>query len=302
MAAGNGNGNASEIYTETVEVGPALAEKWLEQNLSNRDIKDNVVMRFMRIIEQKKWKLTHQGIAFDWNSKLQDGQHRLWAIVLTGQTVSIRVTYNVDPESSFVIDTGRSRSGADVLTIAGRPVAHNVNATVSFLFEVITGRAPENEERIEFFDQYEKGIRFAWEDCFGGRGRRGITQAPVTSVFARCFYAATDKHEKVKYFAQVLCEGVSEGGKDKAIIMLRNFLSEPHTRKPGQRYALVAYRKTERALVAFLTAEQIKILYELQTEAFPLPAEHRWSSLSKRDAKISLKERPWAAKERAAAE
>ena len=292
-----GDNGKGRIETKTIDVSPQMAEAWLEKNLNNRAIKDNVVMRFMRIIEQDKWKLTHQGIAFDWNEKLVDGQHRLWAIVLTGRTVPIRVTYNVDPETSFVIDTGRSRSGADVLTIAGRPVPHNVNGVVTFLFQVITGRAPENEERIEFYDEYQKGIRFSWEECFKQRGRRSITQAPVMSVFARAFYAVPDKLERLKYFAEVLCEGVSEGAKDKAIIMLRNFLAEPHTRKPGQSYAVSAYRKTERAIVAYLNAEQIKILYELQNEAFPLPKEQRWSNLSRRDAKLALKDKPWVLKE-----
>jgi len=41
-----------------------------------------------------RWKLTHVGIAFDINNVLQDGQHRLWAVVFSGRTVEMSVTFN----------------------------------------------------------------------------------------------------------------------------------------------------------------------------------------------------------------
>lgn len=281
-----------KMVTKVMNVTPQMAEAWLEKNLNNRKIYNTTVQRFIRIIEQGKWELSHQGIAFDTNGKLIDGQHRLWAIVLTGKTVLIQVTFNTAATTRYVIDTGRGRSRADALTISGRTATTPVGAALNFLFKLITGRGPENDECIDFYDDYKEGLLFAWEDCFRQKGVRGVTQAAVLAVFARAYYVAD--RDKVLSFAKVLGEGVSESSKERVIIMLRDFLREPRPRKPGQGYERVIYRKTERALVAFLNAEQIKILYELNNEAFPLPKEQKWAGLGRKEAKLALTERPWA--------
>ena len=48
-----------------------------------------------------------------------DGQHRLWAIVISAVTVRTRVFFNEPLESMRVVDTGLARSNFDVLHLAG---------------------------------------------------------------------------------------------------------------------------------------------------------------------------------------
>lgn len=108
------------VFRTVVEtITPERAIQLLEGNVHNRALSQKRVTHYARLIRQGMFRLTHQGVAIDWNGVLQDGQHRLWAIVETNTPVDMQVSYDVDPANFDVIDVGKPRSGADVLHIAG---------------------------------------------------------------------------------------------------------------------------------------------------------------------------------------
>lgn len=98
-------------------VTPAMAADWLE----NRNLSRN--RRYSRAIESKwaadmragRWKTTHQGIAFDWDGFLLDGQHRLGAIVRIGQPVRLDIRIGCDPDTFDVLDTGHKRTANQLI-------------------------------------------------------------------------------------------------------------------------------------------------------------------------------------------
>lgn len=99
-----------------IEVTPELAAEWLAKNIDiNRSVRDAKVAQFARDMKASKWRLTHQAIAFDWNDRLIDGQHRLKAIIKHGSSVPLWVYRNLDPTSFAVIDSGSARNASDVL-------------------------------------------------------------------------------------------------------------------------------------------------------------------------------------------
>lgn len=65
------------------------------------------------------WRPSHQGIAFDEEGNLLDGQHRLAAIVESGVAVTLTVAIGVPSSSLTVLDVGRKRTVADMLAIEG---------------------------------------------------------------------------------------------------------------------------------------------------------------------------------------
>lgn len=71
-----------------------------------------------------EWKLTHQGIALDVDGVLVDGQHRLAALVKAAEidpkvSFVTEITYDLPADTMAVIDTGKSRSAADLLAFEG---------------------------------------------------------------------------------------------------------------------------------------------------------------------------------------
>lgn len=117
-----------EIKSRVIDITPEKAQKWLGRNHpDNRGVAHNRVEAFAGDMREGHWKVTHQGIAFDAEGRLIDGQHRLLAVVSSGKTVRMMVTWNVgtfgDP-----IDCGRPRS---LGTLAG--VHNRVISTVNTL-------------------------------------------------------------------------------------------------------------------------------------------------------------------------
>lgn len=110
---------AEQEYTLTEEINPPLAEEYLRHHKVNRPLREKHVLRYVGMMMQNQWKLTHQGIAFDSEGNLIDGRHRLTAIVRSGVTVRMKVTRNADLDTIHLVDGGIKRNLADSLEIMG---------------------------------------------------------------------------------------------------------------------------------------------------------------------------------------
>ena len=85
---------AAELATmqsRWMDVTPAMAEMWLQHNFNNRPVSLDTVRAYAREMKRGKWLPNHQGIAFNDRDELNDGQHRLLAIVLSQCTVRLMV-------------------------------------------------------------------------------------------------------------------------------------------------------------------------------------------------------------------
>lgn len=103
------------MQTREVLVTPDLATEWLTRNHSNRPISKPLVVKYAHDMAHGRWVETHQGIAFDEEGYLRDGQHRLAAIVLSNTSVVLLVTEGLPFEAQRNMDRGRPRRVADFL-------------------------------------------------------------------------------------------------------------------------------------------------------------------------------------------
>lgn len=110
-------------FTQPRVIDPATAKRMLALSGGNRVLRPKSVDAYAQEMLIGNWPLTHQGIAFDINGRLIDGHHRLSAVVKSGVTVTMNVTYNVSPDAALCIDTGRARNMADQLRIPDREAA-----------------------------------------------------------------------------------------------------------------------------------------------------------------------------------
>lgn len=122
----NGQPVAAESGLRSVwmDIDPAIAARWLENNFRNRPVVEDVVIAYARDMINGVWVATHQGVAFNDVDELIDGQHRLRAIVLSGKTIRMMVTFGLRSKISGslmttmdAVDRGRTRSVADQLKI-----------------------------------------------------------------------------------------------------------------------------------------------------------------------------------------
>lgn len=80
--------------TKVMKISPCMAKKWLENAaVGNRRVDMRTVSRYANDMQSGHWELTHQGIAFDADGHLIDGQHRLRAIIQSGMDVEMQVSF-----------------------------------------------------------------------------------------------------------------------------------------------------------------------------------------------------------------
>jgi hypothetical protein len=118
-------------------ISPVKAAELLEANTSNRPLSKPTVHSFAEAMRRGDWMVTHQGIAFDVNGVLVDGQHRLAAIIEADMPIALTVFTEVDEGTFDVLDTGKRRNAADVLAIEGEKSSTMLAAMVRtvWLFE-----------------------------------------------------------------------------------------------------------------------------------------------------------------------
>lgn len=107
-----------------IAVTPALAQKWLKKNhAENRAVSWSRVESYANDMRANVWMLSPQGIIFDTEGTLIDGQHRLHAIVAANVTVRLSVFEGHELEIHGPIDQGMPRSVATILGLHSRRVA-----------------------------------------------------------------------------------------------------------------------------------------------------------------------------------
>ncbi len=268
--------NAYAPYNAVMDIGPDLATRWLEGNTHNRPVKQGLVDRFVRDMKAGNWRLTHQGIAFDVNGVLIDGQHRLWAVVLSGVPVQLRVFFNEPIENMKAVDIGQTRSNFDVLHLSGEAgpitVSHLATLRAMLAGDSSQTRRLTVSEEADLMIKHAAAVNFAMEHL-GTCRFRGVATATIRGIVARAYYSAN--HAKLVHFCDVLKTGGSPDEEDAPVVLLWQFLVGNAGAGKAGAVRRVRYAKAERGLMAYLRGERIQHLRAVGSELFPLPDELR---------------------------
>jgi hypothetical protein len=126
-------------HPQRLPITPELAADWLEnRNLSaNRNLSEHVAAKYAKAMSEGRWLFTHQGIAFDTEGWLIDGQHRLRAVAISGVTVEMFVVPGCDAATFAVLDNGFKRQAHQLIDVHGAPVV----AAAARILAIVTGEA-----------------------------------------------------------------------------------------------------------------------------------------------------------------
>ena len=109
----------SEITTKIETITPEIATEYLKSNQRNRMLRQSLVNQYASDMKAGNWRLTPQGIIFDTEGTLSDGQHRLHAVVLAGVSVEMFVFRQMPTRDREALDIGGRRSPNDILEFRG---------------------------------------------------------------------------------------------------------------------------------------------------------------------------------------
>jgi len=119
-----------------VELTPDEAKKMLQGNEGNRHLNNNLIRKYLRLMNMNKWVLNGETIKIgpDKDSyRLLDGQHRLNAIAQAEHPVTVSLALGVSANCFKTIDTGRARGAGDILKMAGYKNVHVLAAATRWL-------------------------------------------------------------------------------------------------------------------------------------------------------------------------
>jgi hypothetical protein len=157
-----------------VRVTPEIAREWLENHPRNRHEVKALIRKYALTMASGRWELNGETIVFDRKGGLRDGQHRLLACIESDTPFDTFVVYGVEPSTAKTLNTGRARTGADVLSMENIPYFTMVAAIANFLWQkgdgsAITGGRPEHpalvklvHERPELIDAARATMSFTW--------------------------------------------------------------------------------------------------------------------------------------------
>jgi len=117
--SGSGVDGVDGVTVREETIDRETAVEYLKYNEGNRRIRERRVRKFVELLEDGDFLTTHQGLAFDGNGALLDGQHRLLAITRTGIPARMFVTRGLDPDAFSAMDDGAVRTHADMLSTDG---------------------------------------------------------------------------------------------------------------------------------------------------------------------------------------
>jgi hypothetical protein len=112
-------------------IQPSIAQKIFTERLPNRPFSMQRAKMYAKSMSEGKWKPCSQ-LSFC-NGKLDDGQHRIMASVLSGVPFEGTVYHHNDPSTFSVFDIGKKRSNSDVLAIEGNKNVNVLAATLQVL-------------------------------------------------------------------------------------------------------------------------------------------------------------------------
>ena len=262
--------SGSEPQVVKMTISPTQALNWLEHaNTKNRSLNEAHVKRLARDMQNGRWVLTHEGIAFDPSGVLLDGQHRLWAIVEAEVSVTMHVWFNITPQALGAIDSGKPRRLRDLLHFDGKhgKVTSCELAVLRAMLGGFSGPVTmTSAEAGAALDQHHEAIRFAMQAV--PQAKR-IANATTRAVIGRAFYSVDQ--ERLASFGHMLSTGMVMDHQASGIVLLRSFLLQNVGSTRDLRRQ--TYGKTQRALLAYLKGQPITRLYAVTEEHFPLPGE-----------------------------
>lgn len=150
-----------EFREETIT--PEIAEKYLKKCIVNRKKRPASIRTWAGQMERGEWDLTHQGIAFNREGKLIDGQNRLQSIIKANVPVKMIVARGLEHKNyrELMVDVGNKRSFADISGNKRKP-----SQIVSFITKFAEpGRNPAYDQIFKYYEKFGLYAELLHDNC-----------------------------------------------------------------------------------------------------------------------------------------
>lgn len=251
-------------------VTPAKAEAWLNANKTNRNLRDGVVEQYANDMKSKRWTQCTAPIGFYDDGDLADGQHRLYAVIESGEPQRFIILRGLKREDGLNIDTGLGRTLVDNGRISGLDL--NLSNNLVGCCRAIASGMPStgrmsNADKLDIVNEHREAAEWAMSAL---PHTRNVYNTAVTAAIARAWYLEPDK-ERLDKFCKVLGNGMSDGDADSAAVAMRNYLTIQY---PGTAASSPMWRdthlKVQNAIHYFMRRQRLTVIRGVKDETYPL--------------------------------
>ena len=269
---------------ETRVITPDEAMKMLEKNQLNRKLSTRLVTKYSQAMRDGEWLFDGSPIRLDDKGNLLDGQHRLWAVIESELPQTFLVVEGVEEITMAVMDTGKSRSFADILSMHYRDLTSvtHTSSTVTAIHRWESGargvalkpgrgNMGSTQTLLKFFDENKDGLLEA--QMMGRRVRENVggTGQPLALLAWITFGIDADD---AQFFFDRIIDGVGlEAG--SPILAFRNWIIRTNSQLPRVEFELFVALGIK-AWNAYRSGSEVQMLVwkrgGSKPEPFPTPS------------------------------
>lgn len=242
--------------TATIElITPDDAKRYLENNVKNRNISPATVNAYARDMVFNNWRLNGETISFLETGELQNGQHRLNAVIKSNTPTWFVVVRGV--KAGSVMDKHKPRTTANTMQIVGYEPAvrsSTVIGAIKYMYRLFLHiDKPTDNEIMAFIDKYME----YWEathsiSCKGANKPLAKKSCFEAAIF--CAMVFGYPKETLEDFCQIVNTGLCDDKTKFSAVLTRNKLLEMHGNFAYEKDTL--YRFTLMAIRDFVNRKQ----------------------------------------------
>lgn len=203
-------------------ITPSIAEKMLQANLNNRNIRPAHVENIAREMSEGRFQTNGDAIRFDSNGVLLDGQHRLYGILYSKTSQKMLVVRGLEPETMKTIDSGVKRTNGDRINMSGIKNGNVVAAAMNVMYSLAGQTQKASLTPTQLFDIYERhpGISDSITKCHG--------RTVVSPSFLAAFHyigTFTGYPDEADAFLETMVTGIPASPDDPALAVREKIIS-----------------------------------------------------------------------------
>lgn len=251
-----------------VEITPEMAADWLDNRnvgLRNRTISKVIAGRYAGAMRRGEWKANHQGIAFDTEGWLLDGQHRLQGVANAGVSIAMWVHPDMPRDVFDTLDVGRRRQAAHLISA---PNAMVLASAVRFLALADGIKEPRNAgaayselTNVEVLDLVRKaGANLEQAARIGVRLHKGARLTPSATAAVVYQVLTTENAGELDDFVEGLVTGANLDRDDPRLRLRNAFIGGQAVRAASMRTPSHPYALTVKAWNNFLMRRPLSAL------------------------------------------